>query len=467
MKKIFFFTPLLFLSFLLSDTRFISDWNDSLELKPASFGYLVLDVDSNKVLLSHNEQKVLPAASTQKLISTAIALHQLGPDHTFTTTIAYNGRIQDQVLKGDLLIFPNYNPCLNNARFNRSLDEIVNVIDAFLKEKNIKKVAGGIEIIDPTYEKETLPRTWIWEDIGNYYGANPTGTILNENRVEITFNSGQAGTPTRIVKTIPELPWMKLENRVLASAIKKDLAYAFSEPNGKTITFEGTIPANKTEFTIKASLPNPQKSLAYQLQEGVKAKGHLLTGKYQVRNVSKKTIQKIGTIRSNTVGEIIQSTNKHSVNILAENLLENAYRFSGSQLEKYEWAKVYLKEKFQVNTVGMVLKDGSGLSRFNAISPEQLTQLLSKMKKSEVFNTSLPKSGQSGTLQYFLHNTWLNGNLSAKSGSMQGVRSYAGYMKSKTGKNLAFAIIINNYDCSSSEIKKKIADWIDFVASNN
>lgn len=467
MKKLFFLVPLLCLSFLIADTDFITDWNNSEELKPATFGYLVMDLDSNQVLLNHNEQKVLPAASTQKLISTSIALHQLGSDHTFSTTIAHNGRIKDQILRGDLLVFPNYNPCLNSSRFNRSLDEIVTIIDAFLKENNIKKVAGGIEIVDPSYQTETLPRTWIWEDIGNYYGANPTGTILNENKVEITFTSTKPGSITKIVKTTPELPWMKFENRVMASTIKKDLAYAFSEPNGKIITIEGTIPANKSQFTIKASLPNPQKTLAFQLQDLIKAKGHVLTGKYRVKNISRKTITKIGKVQSNTVGEIIQSTNKHSVNILAENLLENAYRFSGSEQDKFEWAKSYLKEKFQINTTGMVLKDGSGLSRFNAISPQQVTQLLMKMKKSEVLTTSLPKSGESGTLKYFLQSTWLKGNLSAKSGSMQGVRSYAGYLTSKAGKNLAFAIIVNNYNCSSAEIKKKIEKWIEYVASSN
>ena len=113
----------------------------------------------------------------------------------------------------------------------------------------------------------------------------------------------------------------------------------------------------------------------------------------------------------------------------------------------------------------MILKDGSGLSRFNAISPQQLVQLLVKMKNSKPFYQSLPIAGESGTLKSFLINSWAKGNLHAKSGSMQGVRSYAGYVKSKSGKNIAFAIIINNANCSASKTKRKIEALLDHVSN--
>ena len=60
--------------------------------------------------------------------------------------------------------------------------------------KSLKRV----KVIDPTLTAETLPRTWIWEDIGNYYGANPAGTIINENILELEFKSGAPGEPTEL-----------------------------------------------------------------------------------------------------------------------------------------------------------------------------------------------------------------------------------------------------------------------------
>ena len=464
MKKLLLIFSIILLSFIAPNNNFIMEWKNDVELKPASFGFAFYDLDSNQYIAEHNKEKVLSAASTQKLLTTAIAIKTLGIDHQFASTISYSGRIQEKTLRGDICIYPNKNPCLASKRFGKNVDEIVNEIDHFLKQKGIKFLSG-IQIIDPTYETETLPRTWLWEDIGNYYGANPTGTILNENIIELHFKSGAIGTPVTLVKTVPEMPWLKFHNRVLSSKVKKDLAYVFSEPQSRYLTIEGTIPANKNNFTVKASLPNPQKTLAYQIYSKLKEKGYALNGKYKVRKTSKKKTNIITTIKSASVKNIINQTNKKSVNILAENLLENSYDYSGNKTGKLNWAKNYLKNTLKVNTEGMKIQDGSGLSGFNALSPEQIVQVLTIMKDSKPFHESLPVAGESGTLKSFLVNSWAKGNLHAKSGSMRGVRSYAGYVKSKSGKNIAFAIIINNANCSDRKTKHKIEDLLNHISN--
>ena len=464
MKKSLLILPIIFLSFMATENDFITKWKNDVAFKPASIGFAFYDLDSSKYIVDYNKEKVLSAASTQKLLTTAIALKNLGADYQFTSTIAYSGRIQEKTLRGDICIYPNKNPCLANKRFGNKVEDIVNQIDNFLKSKGVKFL-GGIQIIDPTYETETLPRTWLWEDIGNYYGANPTGTILNENIIELNFKSGAVGTPVTLVKTIPEMPWLKFHNRVLSSKIKKDLAYVFSEPHSRYLTIEGTIPANKNNFTVKASLPNPQKALAYQIYSKLEAKGYKLSGKYKVRKTTKKQTKIIKNIKSASVINIINQTNKNSVNILAENLLENSYDYSGNKEGKLNWTKKYLKNTLQINTEGMVIQDGSGLSGFNALSAEQIVQVLTKMKNSKPFHQSLPIAGESGTLKSFLINSWAKGNLHAKSGSMRGVRSYAGYVKSKSEKNIAFAIIINNSNCSDWETKRKIEALLDHVSN--
>lgn len=463
MKKLLLFIPVLILSFVGPDS-FIDSWKNDPILKPATFSFAVFDVDSQEYILQHNKEKVLPAASTQKLISTSIALRTLGSDHQFSTQITHTGRIQDGTLKGNICIFPNYNPALANKRFRKSTDDIIVILDEFLKKNNIKIIGGGIEVVDSTYETETLPRTWVWEDIGNYYGANPTGTILNENVIELFFKSGAIGEPTEIVKTKPEMPWIKFNNRVIASKKNRDLAYVFSEPNGRFLTVEGTIPANRNSFKVKASLPNPQKALAYQIQSQLKAKGYTVRGKYKVRQKAKKQTYSIGSVKSPTVQEIVNVTNQKSINVLAENLLMNSHLFSNPKQDQLKWTKNYLKNKMKINTEGMVLKDGSGLSRFNAISAQQLVEVLNKMKKSEVLYNSLPIAGESGTLKNFLLNSFAKGKLRAKSGSMQGIRSYAGYVTTSKGKNLAFAIIVNNANASNSKTKKKIEEFLDYVS---
>ena len=458
MKKIILFLPILILGIAATTSDYLNTWLSDEMLQPATVSLAVYDLDSNEYVLQHNSQKVLPAASVQKLITTTIALKTLGSDHQFETILAYTGDIKDGILRGDIYIFPNFNPTLANKRFGKNISEITGAIKSWLAKNNVKVIAG-IKVVDPTMKSETLPRTWIWEDIGNYYGANPCGTVLNENILELYFESGAAGEPTKIVKTIPDLPLLRVTNRVLSSEKNRDLAYAFGGPYERGLVVEGTIPANRKNFKVKAALQNPQKALAYLVYEELKKSPFLtIKGKYGTLEKNKRPYKQFGVVKSASVNEIVKKTNHKSVNILAENLLQNSHMHSGSQRSMGIWAKDYLANKLNISVAGMQLKDGSGLSRFNAISSQQLVELLIVMKDNKAFQNSLPTARKSGTVKSFLKNSSLN--VRCKSGSMQGVRSYAGYMSTTSGRKFAFSIIINNAEVKGSNVKKKIEELL-------
>ena len=464
MKKIILFLPILILGISATTSNYLKTWLSDEMLQPATVGLAVYDLDSNEYVLQHNSQKVLPAASVQKLITTTIALKTLGPGHQFETILAHTGDIKDGILRGDIYIFPNFNPTLANKRFGKNISEITGAIKGWLSKNNVKVIAG-IKVIDPTMKSETLPRTWIWEDIGNYYGANPCGTVLNENILEFYFESGAPGEPTKIVKTIPDLPLLRVTNRVLSSENNRDLAYAFGGPYERGLVVEGTIPANRKNFKVKAALQNPQKALAYLVYEELNNSPFLtVKGKYGTLEKNKRPYKQFGVVKSPSVNDIVKKTNHKSINILAENLLQNSHMHSGSQKTMGIWAKDYLANNLNINVAGMQLKDGSGLSRFNAISSKQLVELLIVMKDNNAFQNSLPTAGKSGTVKSFLKNSSLN--VRCKSGSMQGVISYAGYVKTKLGRKLAFSIIINNADAKGSKVKKKIEELLNQVGGS-
>lgn len=462
MKKILFLVPIVIISLALRIVQFEEDWAGAEIFKPASVSLAVYDIESKQYEMELNAEKVLTPASVQKLFSTAIAIQSLQPDHQFETKLAHTGTVENGVLRGDIYVFPNFNPTLASKRFGKDLTELTGAIKGWLNDNKIK-VIQGVKVIDPTMEEETLPRTWIWEDIGNYYGANPCGTILNENIVELYFESGEAGKPTKIVKTFPELPLLKFENRVKGSEKNKDLAYCFGGPYDKGLVIEGTIPANRKNFKVKASLQRPQKGLAYLVHTELKKAGFVVKGRYGAYAKPKKKSTQFGSVKSATVAEIAKKTNHKSVNILAENLLQNSHQFSGSDKPQGKWAKSYLKNKLGIDVTGMKLFDGSGLSHFNAVSSKQLVELLVKMKDNPTFKNSLPVAGESGTVRSFLKNSALNGNVRCKSGSMTGVKSYAGYISNTSGRKFAFAVIVNNADASNSEVKKKIEELMNHV----
>ena len=114
--------------------------------------------------------------------------------------------------------------------------------------------------------------------------------------------------------------------------------------------------------------------------------------------------------------------------------------------------------------------DGSGLSMANSVSSNAIVKVLNYMKGSDYYSTffeSLPKPGSEGTLQNTFLLPELKENLVAKSGSMKNVKSYAGYLRAKSGSLLSFCIIVNNYNGSSTSLTEKIEKILDETYNNN
>jgi D-alanyl-D-alanine carboxypeptidase/D-alanyl-D-alanine-endopeptidase (penicillin-binding protein 4) len=107
----------------------------------------------------------------------------------------------------------------------------------------------------------------------------------------------------------------------------------------------------------------------------------------------------------------------------------------------------------------MRLCDGSGLSKDNSLTPKLLTDVLFYMLTSpyrNIFYNSLPLSGISGTLKHYTNGTPAEGMIRAKTGTVAGVKSFAGYVNTFSGKKLIFAIILNNISCRTKILKKKM-----------
>jgi D-alanyl-D-alanine carboxypeptidase len=114
-----------------------------------------------------------------------------------------------------------------------------------------------------------------------------------------------------------------------------------------------------------------------------------------------------------------------------------------------------------LDLTGINFDDGNGLSRNNAVSPQHLVELLNVMRNSayfSVFYSSLPVAGYTGTMRKALLGTAAAGLVHAKTGTIAGVKSWAGYVSTHNGRNLIFAIIVNNYTCRQKVVKKKVEE---------
>lgn len=442
----------------------ISRWLSSKELANAGISISVVNNADNKILYQTEPQISLVPASIMKVVTTATALEVFGSDYRFKTTLSYSGTIRNDTLFGNLQIIGGGDPTLGSMYFTEAKYFQEEWIKA-IQKSNIKVIAGNIVVDATLYERQMVPGSWVWEDLGNYYGAGASGISVYDNLYEIHLKSPVLpDQQTTISKIIPEIPELELQNEVRSSDINSDQAYVFGNPEDNRRVIRGTIPKGKDDFVVKASMPNPPALIANEFRKKLSTNGISVSGKTDFEKITSSSFVLHETV-SPSLREIIKVTNYESVNLFAEHLLKHlAWQKTGlgTTKEGCKFIIGFWKDK-GLNMSGFFANDGSGLSRFNALTASHLTSILNymatKSKNSYVFYQSLPASGE-GTLSIFSPESFPNGSLRAKSGSMTRVRCYAGYLKTSSGKNLSFTVMLNNFSCTQSVAVRKIQELL-------
>lgn len=443
---------------------------DDEDLKNASIGFYALDLDSNQIISGIRSSMSLVPASTMKLITTATALEMMGAGKRFTTTIKYSGEIDTNcVLNGNIYIVGGGDPCLGSAKYANHYGDFMDKWATEIHRLGIDSINGRV-IGDATiFSEQMIPPTWIWGDLGNYYGAGPCGLSIYDNLCQLTFTSGSKGDSTVISCINPYVPDLSFDNYVKGMVTQKDLSYIYGAPYQSNRIIKGGIPTNQKDFEVRGSIPDPTYLAAFELDMELRKKGVKLANvattirkiKFDESNNPNEKKKLVTSTRSPRLASIIESTNMYSVNLYAEHLMNQIGYFkyrsgdvgSGTQATHEFW-----KEN-ELDVDGLYVNDGSGLSRFNAITARQMVGILKHMYESKnykVFLNTLPVAGKSGTLRNVCKGTVASGKLRAKSGYMTRVRSYAGYVTTKNKRNIGFALIVNNYNCTPYQMKKKM-----------
>lgn len=433
-------------------------------------GVAVLDADDYSLLAGTNEEMTMIPASTLKLITTATALQRLGADHRFETAIYTSGKLNGKTLEGDLIILGGGDPALGSDRFEHYKNWEEKVIDA-LKKKGINSIEGNI-IADNSYFQGTpTPPGWTWEDMGNYYGSGVFGLNVMDNTYHIIFESGPSpGDKTTIKGTDPDIPGISFTNDVTSGARNGDNAYVYGAPFSNEVYVTGTITRGQSAFKrTKGCIPNPPLFIAQLLKKELESSSVAVKGKatYSVTPVPLTDADKIYTITSPALEEIVAETNAESVNLYAETLLLQALYEKGSfsSLDAAKKLTSYWESR-GIDTDGLALYDGSGLTRKNGITPKQMALIAAKsLKVDSTFYQNLPCAGKEGTVKYMCQNTAAEGAVWMKSGTLDRVRNYAGYAKTKSGQWVTFAIFSNDYSGSSSALKEQVEVILEKIAS--
>ncbi|MBT2563443.1 D-alanyl-D-alanine carboxypeptidase/D-alanyl-D-alanine-endopeptidase [Pedobacter sp. ISL-68] len=428
------------------------------QAKHAIASLCVLDANTGKTLYAKNEQIGLATASTLKTITAATAFSILGKDFQFQTTLAYTGTITtDGTLKGNLIIIGSGDPTLGSWRYQNKENAVLTQWVAAIKSAGIKKIEGTVIGDDRIFGTQTTPEGWVWQDIGNYYGAGTSGLSWRENQFDIHLKPGSStADEVKVGKTVPATPYVQIINELkTGSPGSGDRSYAFLPPYSNVAYLRGSWGVGIAKTGISVALPDPAFDCAYRLQDTLKRLGistgqQATTARLMTLNnqVIPSLTQKISTISSPSLGEMTYWFLKKSINLYGESFLKTIAIKSGkagttskgAETEINFWADKGI-DKTALNII-----DGSGLSPGDRITTSAMADILFQIQKENWFG------------DYYNALPEYNG-MKIKSGTINDVSAFAGYHTDAAGNKYVIVININNY--SGSGINKKLFKVLD------
>jgi D-alanyl-D-alanine carboxypeptidase/D-alanyl-D-alanine-endopeptidase (penicillin-binding protein 4) len=435
-------------------------------LSGAKISLLAVDVSNSDTLLSYQPTLVTAPASTTKLFSTAMALEILGPEYTFETGVYTDGIIVNGALNGNLWIRGGGDVSFGSKFFfgeGKEFETIDGWIDT-LRKMGINAINGTVYADASAFGYEGTPQGWSAWDAGNYFGAFPAGLNVYDNIAKYYFKTGKPGTKANFITTSPYQKNLQLSSKIVSSNVKGDHSNLQGKAYDEHRLATGKLPAYQSSYMVKGSVANPEDNFAEVMNTRFLLDSFPVAGGFQtcrgMRLPDYDAMQHLFSHRGRTVKEIATWTNRKSVNFFAEGLLNGvAFKLTGkgTNSQAIDIYKQFFGPK--IDTTSLRLFDGSGLSRSNRIAATHFCDLLRYMTKSPAGNyffETLPIAGRSGTISDLCKGAAGDGRVFAKSGTMTGIKSYAGYIETISGKKLVFAFIASGYSCGQSTVKKQM-----------
>jgi D-alanyl-D-alanine carboxypeptidase/D-alanyl-D-alanine-endopeptidase (penicillin-binding protein 4) len=467
MKNIRLLFAFCFLHFALSaqtvqqklQTAYLQFEADS-QLRHAIGSLYVINAKTGEIIFDKNSQIGLAGASTQKIITAATAFELLGKDYRYATSVGHTGSIKNKILDGSIYIKGSVDPTLGSWRWGATNeDSVISRIIEAIKKLGITNYKS-IVVDAADMEDESIPDGWMWQDIGNYYGAGAAMINWRENQYDLVLKSGAIrDEKVNIVETKPKLYGVSLIS-YLKTAPKGtgDNAYIYLPIGSSTGVVRGTIPVGQDRFVISGAMPSGRNQFLLTLidsldKNGIKNQSGIETINQSAwQKFSPDWIKQFHEELSPSLDSIIYWFLKRSVNLYGEALVKtfayvkNKYgdTDSGVAIIKDFWKQKGLDPE-EIN-----IKDGSGLSPQNRITTHAQVEILKYAKQQSWF-------------PYFFNALPEFNNMKMKSGTINDVKGFCGYHTSGDGNEYIFSFLINNYSGRSSAVVNKMYKVLDVL----
>jgi D-alanyl-D-alanine carboxypeptidase/D-alanyl-D-alanine-endopeptidase (penicillin-binding protein 4) len=425
---------------------------------------------TGKLLYGRNERRLFTPASNAKLVVTAVASALLPPDFTVRTSLYAAGPVSAGVLRGDLVLYGRGDPTFSRRCYatdtlragvcDRDPFARLRLMADTLEARGIRQVEGDLVGDGSYFEAASLHPGWELFDLNWWYAAPVAALAFNDNSLDFVWQPGVAVGAPALISMWPDLGDVAFENRTVTVAPGGETDIGdrfFRQPGTAQVWAEGTVALDRSPRTEYFAVSDPNLFAARALRQALADAGIAVTG--TTRSTTDSAIYAAARARpplaetvSRPVRDWIFPILNTSQNLFAEMLLKQlGKRFAdgGSWHEGLAVERHFLTDSVKIDSLGFHLSDGSGLSSSNLMSPLGFTRLLRFIRAHPRFTTfapGLPQSGGTGNLKTRFTGTPLAGRVRAKTGSIAGVNTLAGYIERPNGKPLTFAIELNHHD---------------------
>jgi D-alanyl-D-alanine carboxypeptidase/D-alanyl-D-alanine-endopeptidase (penicillin-binding protein 4) len=450
-------------------------------LSRATWGVLVQSLRNGETLFAWNPQKLLLPASNMKLVTLAAAAAQLGWDYTYRTQLFARGAISAGVLTGDLIVVGSGDPSVGNV--DGSADRVFGEWADRLKQLGVTRIDGRIVGDDKAFDDEILGFGWSWDDLTEDYAAGVGALQFNENGIRLSVSPGPApGSAAALSVDPPESGIVVVNSVRTGEAGAAANLSAHRLPGQTTLVVAGTVPAGATApAVLRLAVDNPTLFFVRALRRSLIARGIDVRGPAVDMDDLATPIDRAGATpvaehRSPPLSVLAVRLMKVSQNQYAETFLKtlgldrtereasktereaSAERHDEATAVKGRTVAQQLFRDWGVDAGSLIIRDGSGLSRYDYVTAQALVTILAHVYKDaklyEPFAASLPTPGTDGTLANRLKGTAAEHRLRAKTGSMSQVRTLSGYITTADDEPLAFSILANNFDTTADVINR-------------
>jgi D-alanyl-D-alanine carboxypeptidase/D-alanyl-D-alanine-endopeptidase (penicillin-binding protein 4) len=434
----------------------------------ARWGLLIVDAERGDTILSNDADRLFMPASNEKLLTGAIALQTLGPDHRWRTPVLLHGRQRGNAWQGDLLVSGSGDPDVRDTLSSggAAMNVFAPVRDA-LAARGITRITGRVRPIGDAFPGPTTGFGWAYDDFDAAYSAPVDELMFNEGVLVLKVRAG-----TRVGRTVgvTSAPTRAYPRLVVQAVTRDSVAPAPGVPRpsrlaavydsiGDRVIVSGTL-ALGDSASITMAYRHPNDAYVAALTQSLTDGGVRVAGRALAKSDTLgRLIDTVAVLQSAPLSDALRRMQKPSQNQIAELL----FRTSGLKASGHgsaDSARAVGARTLQgwgVTSADAAYRDGSGLSRHDYVTPRAIVKVLDAMRRSPWFPTyrdALPIAGVDGTIGGRMRGTPAEGNVRAKTGTVDKARSLSGYVTTADGHLVLFSLLSNNFTVPNREVER-------------